>query len=111
LLLRSLLRSLLNYLNHTPPLARRKRTRLDDPHFIANCRAEFIMGHELRRATHVTTILAVTHEAVYTNHDGLLHLVGRYRADFLRSVCTTPVGLRGFRFRGVCAFGYSFLIF
>src|SRR4029078_6019656 len=56
---RSLLRSLLNYLYHPQTLSRQKWTRVDDPPFVADGRAELIVGHELRRATHVTTIFAV----------------------------------------------------
>src|SRR4029453_17016410 len=60
---RSLLRCFLNYLNHTPTLTRRKWTRFHNSHLIANRRAQLVVGHELRRAAHVTTILGMTDQA------------------------------------------------
>src|SRR5688572_11674413 len=67
--LRSLLRSFLNDLYYTPTLARRKWTRFNDAHLIADSRAHLVVGHELRRAPHVATILAVTNQTVHSNHD------------------------------------------
>src|SRR5215207_3216555 len=83
--LRSLLRRFLNDLNYTPTLARGKWTRFHDSHLVAHCRTELVVGHELRRATHVAAIFPVPDQTVHTNHNGLRHLVRRDRTDLCRT--------------------------
>src|SRR6185436_15588182 len=81
-----LLRRFLNDLNYTPALARGKWTRFNDSYLVADGRAELVVGHELRRATHVTAVLAMPDQTVYSNHHRLLHTVRRDGPDFLRPV-------------------------
>src|SRR5678815_5414109 len=75
---RNLLRSFLNYLNHTPTLTRRKWTRFHNSHPVSNRRTQFVVGHKFRRAAHVTTILRMTDQPVHSHDHSLRHLVGSH---------------------------------
>src|SRR6185369_6298423 len=106
---RSLLRSFLNYLNHTPTLTRRKRTRFHNSHLVANRRTEFVVGHELRRAAHVTAVLRMTDQPVHPHDHGLRHLVRRDRTDLLRTI-RTRFGGYGCCGCGACAFNIFLIL-
>src|SRR5437868_2728475 len=72
----SLFRCLLHNLNYAPTLFRRQRPRLNYANAIAVRRAQLIMSHEFRRASHVTAVLAMQHQTIDSDDHRLQHFIG-----------------------------------
>jgi hypothetical protein len=89
---------LLHNLNDSPAFICRQRPGLYDPHLVANSGAKLIMGHELRRAADVPSVLRMQHQSVYPDQDCFLHFVGSNYPDFLRSMSAlTTLAIPGAR--------------
>ncbi len=81
----TLLFRFLNNFNYAPTLARRHRSGFDDSHFVANCRASFIMSHKFLSALDIFSVNRMFYHAVNANRYGFRHFVRRDDADFLRA--------------------------